>query len=416
MGLLGKLFGGGASIEKLRKAIVQQRYADASIFAAELAGQSLSVTAADEVETLRITAGDELARLNLEEAQGLQSSGNFDLADEHLQLALEQVCSAELRREIEQVIAAKPLEPEIAAPEKNLTNCSSCAPKVRPIEPEEAIISDVGSQIELILTSYPPAMAARYTAKNEDFKTAFLATHAGRDEQALLLWQQLDETDHDDLYWFELGSLLGRKGDLVNARSALETALQQNPQLLLAVESLVTVFIANDEYQLAQELLHQTLEQGGNPAFCHAQLTFLHLQQDNYPESAEHARQALLAGNTETQFILLAAMVLEHIGAVDETERVLKMVPATGCGGATSLPLAEFWLRHNQHLGEILDTFNAACREEPDNPRWQLRVAQTYLARKWDKDGIKLLRKVVADPRLEPELAEEATQLLTELS
>ncbi len=106
--------------------------------------------------------------------------------------------------------------------------------------------------------------------------------------------------------------------------------------------------------------------------------------------------------------------MLEHVGALNEAEAALQMFPSSGCKGGISLPLAEFWLRQKRELANILDTFNAACREEPENPRWQLRVAQTYLARNWVKDGLKLLRKVANDPRLESELAQEAELLLAE--
>ena len=410
MGLLGKIFG-GSNMAKLRKAVAQQRYAEASIIAAELAEQEFSETETAELETLRITAGDSLARLNLDEALGLQRNGNFDLADEHLQLAQQQACSPALQEEIGKVIAAKPLEGEIS-PAEPPANCSNCTPKVTPINHEAATIDDADSQLELILTSYPPSIANRYAAKSENFKTAFLFAHAGMDDQALPIWQRLDKSEHDDLYWFEFGSVLARQGDLVNAKLALETALEQNPDLLLATEALIAIFIAKNEHKQAQQLLQQTLDQGGSKAFCHAQLTLINLHLQDYTTAANHAREALAAGNMETGFILLAANVLERSGALAETEQVLKMVPASGCAGATSLPLAEFWLRHKQHLAEILDTFNAACREEPDNPQWQLRVAQTYLARNWKKDGIKLLRKVADDPRLEPELAEEASTLL----
>lgn len=78
-----------------------------------------------------------------------------------------------------------------------------------------------------------------------------------------------------------------------------------------------------------------------------------------------------------------------------------------------SLPLAEFLLRRGRELGKVLDTFNVACRQEPENPRWQLRVAQTYLARQWRKEGLGLLQKVVGDPRLDPELQQEARALLS---
>jgi tetratricopeptide (TPR) repeat protein len=230
------------------------------------------------------------------------------------------------------------------------------------------------------------------------------------------LWQQVTEDEQDDLYWFELGALQARCGQLDEARSALETALEQNPEFLFAIEALIPVLSASGDYSLAEQRLLQLLDQGIDPAFCYAELAQLYVQQHDFTAAADFVRQALAAGNNEPNFIMLAAAVLEHVGALDEAEAVLKMLPVAGCGGGISLPLAEFWLRQKHELGKILDTFNAACREEPDNPRWQLRVAQTYLARNWVKDGVKLLRKVVDDPRLSDEMAEEARQLLAEHS
>ena len=411
MGFLGKIFGSTATVIKLRKAIDQQRYADANILADELIQQELSTSESEEVATLQATAGDSLAQLNLNEALGLLRNGNTERAQEHLHLAQQQAYGDKLKNQIEQTLAMEQEELEALTADNN-SSCSSCSSTLTKLDLDEISFDDQDCQLELILTSYPPALATRYAAKGIDFKTAFLLTHAGKDEQALPLWQQLDDPERDDLYWFEIGSLLARMGEFDDAKTALETALTKNPQLLLAVEALVSVFISNEEYPLAQTKLLQLLKIGGDPAFCHAQLTFLNFQQHAYDIAANHARQALAAGNTETTFVLLAANIFEHVGALDETENVLKMIPATGCGGNINPPLAEFWLRHKLHLSEILDTFNAACREDPDNPRWQLRVAQTYIARGWNKDGAKLLQKVVDDPRLEPEHTAEAVALL----
>ncbi len=417
MGFLKKIFGGGGgSVEGLRKAVAQQRYADARLFAEQLADQSLDEAEAAEVEKLRVIARDGLAELNLNEALGLQRCGDFEQATEHLQLAQEQVCSADLGKKIEQAIAAEPLVAEIDSTDTELpAHCATCVPQPSSLlEGEESIPAEADIQLELILTSYPADLAERYMAKNETFRTAFLLSHAGQDEQALPLWKEVETEDQDDLYWFELGALFARSGQLTEACSALEMALEQNPELSLAIEALVPVLIATEDFQSAEQRLQLFLSQGVVPSFCYAQLTSLYVQQQKYPLAAEHARQALAAGNTESRFMLLAASVLEHVGALDETENVLQKLPAAGCRGGVNLPLAEFWLRHKRELGNILDTFNAACREYPDEPRWQLRVAQTYLARNWVKDGLKLLQKLVDDPRLEPELAEEAKNLLAE--
>ncbi len=417
MGFFGKIFGGGgASLESLRKAVSQQRYADARLLAEQLLDSGLPDDAAAEVEELKTTAGDGLAELNLNEALGFQSCGDFGQAAEHLKLALEQVCSGDLRQKIEQTLAASPEESGATDDEGGFgSSCASCSVQPQPLEnSEDALFGDDESQLELILTSYPEALAQRYLAKGEVFKSAFLLTQAGDDEQALPVWQQVDVAEQDDLYWFELGALQARRGQLAEARSALETALEQNPQFLFAIEALIPVLSADGDYSLAEQRLQQLLEQGIDPAFCYAELAQLYVQQKDFAAAADFVRQALAAGNNEPGFLMLAAAVLEHVNALDEAEAVLKMLPVAGCGGGISLPLAEFWLRQKHELGKILDTFNAACREEPDNPRWQLRVAQTYLARNWVKDGVKLLRKVVDDPRLSDEMAEEARQLLAE--
>jgi len=415
MGLFGKLFGGGgSSLEGLRKAVAQKRFSEARLLAEELASQSLSDAEAAEVEQLRITAGDGLAELNLDEALGLQRCGHFEQAAEHLCLAQEQVCSPALRDKIVTALAAEPLIPEIAsAEEQRLEACNTCSPLTHQlVNAEDALSGDAETQLELVLTSYPADLAKRYAAKGDLFKEAFLFSHAGEDEQALPLWQQVDEAEQDDLYWFELGSLLARQGDFEEAQVALEQALAENPELLLAIEALVPVLLTGGDYPLVEERLQSFLAQGIDPAFCYAQLTSLAAQQQDFSSAATHAREAITAGSIDREFLLLAAAVLEQVGALDDAENILQMLPVSGCGGGTSLPLAEFWLRQNRELDRILETFNAACREDPEDPRWQLRVAQTYLAKNWHKDGLKLLRMVVADPRLEPELAEEARQLL----
>ncbi len=417
MGFFGKIFGGGgASLEGLRKAVSQQRYAEARLLAEQLADSGLSDEEAAEVEQLKAVAGDSLAELNLNEALGFQNCGDFGRAAEHLTLALEQVCSPDLRQKIEQALAETPAVAAVGEEKDGFgSSCASCSSQPQPLDNiEDALIGDDESQLELILTSYPEPLAQRYLAKGATFRSAFLLSHAGDDERALPLWQQVAEDEQDDLYWFELGSLLARSGQLDEARNALEMALEANPEFLFAIEALIPVLSASGDYSLAEQRLQQLLDQGIDPAFCYAELAQIHVQQRDFPGAANFVRQALGAGNNDPNFIMLAAAVLEHVDALDEAEAVLKMLPVAGCGGGISLPLAEFWLRQKHELGRILDTFNAACREEPDNPRWQLRVAQTYLARNWVKDGVKLLRKVVDDPRLSDEMAEEARQLLAE--
>ena len=415
MGWLGKLFGGGATLERLRKAIEQKRFADACLLAEQLAEQSLSATDAAEVERLRLLAGDGLAGLNLSEALGMRNCGDLALAEEHLQLALQQACGVDLRQQIEQAIAELPISPEVAPPASGGSACGSCGPQPGvTLAMEDLDSPDADSQLELILTSYPSGLADRYRQKSAAFLQALLCSHSGDDAAALPLWQRLAAAERDDLYWFELGSAMARSNQLAEARKALEKSLQLNAGMLFATEALVPVLVGLGKAGDARQILQKMLERGQDPAFCHAYLAQLSLQQKQPQVAAEHIRQALAAGVSDPSFLLLAAKVAEQGGNIDEAEAILQRIPAGGgcSGGGLSLPLAEFLLRQKRDLAKVLDTFNGACRKEPENPRWQLRVAQTYFARNWQKDGLKLLHIVVSDPRLEPELRQEAQQLL----
>ena len=91
MGFLKKIFGGGASLAGVRKAVEQQRYADARGLAEQLLEQALPEDDTEQVKQLLAAAGDGLAQLNLDEAVGLQRCGEDERAAEHFQLALAQV-------------------------------------------------------------------------------------------------------------------------------------------------------------------------------------------------------------------------------------------------------------------------------------------------------------------------------------
>ena len=416
MGWLGKLFGGGAaSIASLRKAVEQKRFADARLLAEQLLEQGVAEAERTELQELQLQAGDGLARLNLEEAFGFQRTGDLSRAQEHLELARELAGSQELCREIDQLLSSEPDEGR-AVPEKPAaghSGCGGCAPGalVGPESSQQEHL-DLETQLDLVLTAFPDEIVERYRSKGDVFLQAFLLSNGGDDEAALSLWSQVPSEEQDALYCFEYGSALARAGKPAEARPALAKAVQLEPNLLLASEALIPVLVSLGETDAAFKHLQELLDRGQDPAFCHAHLAMLNLQLKNIDQALIHIREAVSLGVADGQFLQLAASLLERSGSTKEAEAVLQRLPGRGCGGGISLPLAEFLLRQKRDLDKVLDSFNAACRQNPDSPRWQLRVAQTYLARNWRKEGTELLQKVVEDPRLEPELQLEAKSLL----
>ncbi len=415
MGLFDRFFGRRPTMEGLRKAVADKRFAEARLLADELRQQPLSAPEAAEIEGLRTGAGDELARLNLSEALGFRSCGREDRAQEHFQLALDQVGSPGLRQEIEAVRNRQDEAAETEGIEAAPASACRLAPAAGRAEAQDGEpTADEEQRMELILASYPAELRARYLEKSDEFRRAFLASHAGNDDLARELWMQVAEAERDELYRFELGSLLARCKQLSPARQYLEAAVEDNPRMAHAVETLLAVLKEQGDFDGAQEWLQRLAEKGLDPGFCHAQQALLAAQRQDPGAAVANLHSALAAGYAEPAFILFSATLLEQNGELDEAEKVLQSMPRAGCGGGVNLPLAEFWLRQKRELGKALDAFNLACRQDPQNPRWQLRAAQTYLARGWRKEGLKLLQRVVVDPRLEPELQEDAQRLLAE--
>jgi tetratricopeptide (TPR) repeat protein len=417
MGLISSLFGGKPSIEKLRKALERGNYAEALHIGEDLLAATGETA---EVAAGLIAASDGLARMNLDEGIRSLQAGNTQLAEEHLRLALSQARSTELIKDVEDRLtqgpcADQPLPPVLeraeAAP---APACGGCSPAPQQADVSADELPDLQSQIELIIASYPPEMQQRYLARSKPFLKAFLLVHSGEDQQALPFWEEVPREERDEFYLFELGCLYGRLGETDRGMKLLRQALELDPGNWLMIDALLSMLLDGDDLPAARQLLQKQLEKGANPAFCHGRLCELQAANQDSAAAFDSARKALAAGYAEPGFLVLAAELLEAAGETEEAEGLLSGLPGGGCGGGVNLPLAEFWLRQNRELARVLDAFNGACRQEPDNPRWQLRVAQTYLARKWRKQGLELLRRVVGDPRLDDALRHEAEQLLAE--
>ncbi|MCA1797796.1 MAG: hypothetical protein LC645_09775 [Geobacteraceae bacterium] len=423
MGLLHRFFSAKNDLPALRKAVSRRRYADALHIAEELHKYDLESEERAEVENLMGEAGDKLARINLDEGLYLLREQQWKGAAEHLELARVQVFSTELQREIEQALQQLEQQQGVAPGAESSgsrSSCSNCnggdaSPAATEVPEEDK--PDFDAQLELILTSYPDELVPRYHNKSQAFKEAFVLGHQGEEVEALKGLGKLPAAEQDDLFDFEAGCLMARLGEGPKACDALYSALKQNPALELATEIMVSVLIGLKEYRKGINFIQEMMAKNQDPIFCHAQLATLYHAMDDADSALSHARKAVEGGYDDNSIALMAAMLLEAKEEYPEAETFYRRIPAPakGCGaGGMNLYLAEFLLRQKRELRQVLDTFNNACRHEPDNPRWQLRVAQTYLALGWDKRGRKLLNMVLRDPNLMEELRVEGQGILPE--
>lgn len=418
MSLFRRFFADRDPLASARRALEHKRWADALGEADRIDRSRLESDALAELEALLVAAGNGLAELNLREGEACRRAGDVARAIEHFQLASAQARTADLAGRIAAALGEVDSHATAIAPSPPAASASACGQgcgsSATSCAGEDATSSGLDSQtrMELILASYPSSLVQRYARHHPAFQEAFLLAHEGEEQAALECFETVPDGCRDDLFYFERGSLLGRIDEAERGCADLEKALSLNPEHQLALETLVQIELVLKQEVSAEKRLRQRLAQGGAPAFTNGWLAVILARRGDLEGALDHAQQAIQGGGANEEILLLAATLLERTGRTDEAEKVLLRLPAGGCGGGPSLPLAEFWLRHDGNLDKALQSFKSALRQEPDNPRWLMRVGQVYLAKGWRREGVEFLQHALADPRLEPELQAEGRILL----
>ncbi len=411
-----RLFPSRDPLAAIRKALQQRRWADALAMGRELDPSALQPEASTELDTLLVAAGNGLGELNLAEGLACRRAGDEARAGEHFALAAGQAQSEDLRQRIQLAQKAALLQDDTDSPPAAEavscgSSCSSCGPQTsETLLPDEE--PDATIRLDLILGTYPPEWSNRYREMNELFLNAFLRAHEGGDKEALSLFGKIPEQERNDLYYFERGALLARLGDKAGGIRDLLKALSIDPHHLLALETLVSLGPDEKTALALEERLLTMVQQGAAPVFAHGQLAVLQARRGELDGALEHGLQAVAAGWAEPATVHMVASLLERRGRIDEAETLWGKLGTGGCSGFNPA-LAEFWLRHGKHLGKALEAFKGALRQEPNNPRWALRIGQVYLAQGWRKEGLHLVQRALTDPDLPLELRQEGEALLS---
>ncbi len=415
MSFLKKLFGGGDPVDQVRRLLEQKRWADALAI-----GEGLDPERHPELESLLNQAGDSLAELNVTEGQACLRAGDQARAAEHFDLALQHARSEQWKSAAGEARRLMKDAPAVASPESTATHgsCSDCRPGSAAAKAAAPAMEDYGdldteTRLELILAAYPPGLAERCHGLTGPLLEAFLLSHEGQGPEALQCFEQVPGDARDDLFYFERGSLLGRLDKTKEACQDLERAASLNPDHPLVMETLISLELAAGRDASAENRLRQLLQDGKAAGFCHGALAGLHARRGDLAAGLEHAMKAIGAGWNDPETMLLAAALLEKEDRANEAEALLSRLSGGGCGGGGgNVYLAEFWLRRGQNLDKALESFKRALREDPQNPRWLLRVGQAYMARGWEKEGRPLIKKALDDPSLAAGLRTEAQGLL----
>ena len=414
MGILEKMFGKRDPVEQARRDFSQQNWSAAFSTVRLLDRSRLSPELRQEMADIERQAGDRLAELNLFEGEGEVRNGRLLRAREHFQLARQQAQSPELQERAEASMvelergSATTLAESHAKPG---AGCEDCGPPGRSgskgSEPVSDDSLDDEARFEILLATLPEALAQRYAGIGPAFRQAWLASHDEDPQSALTLMAAVPESERGALFYSERGNLLARSRDFTAARADLTKALADDPNLFVALSGMVELLAAEGSLQEVEQLLRKTLAEERFQGYCLANLAQLHARRGEDDQALDLATRALASGQAGQDSVLLCARILEQKERHAEAEAMLAKLPAGGCGGGAHPLLAEFWLRRGKHLDKALETFKGALRQDPNNPRWVLRIAQVYLARGWHSEAAAQLDRLLGHEGLDEELRGE---------
>lgn len=413
MSFLKKMFGKKDPFDEMSQLHSRQDWAGLLSVAKRVDRNDLDEDLQARIAAWENEAGDALAAINLEEGLWAQKSGNMLRAREDYQLAMGQVRSTELRGRIEQALAdldsGQPPRDvdEIDASPAAHAGCSSCTTATGPAVEHQERDLDEEARLELLLATMPAELAQRYMDAGTEFRQAWLAAQDGEDEKALALLNQVPDAERNSLFLFERGAIMARSGQHKKAHQDLQAALTAEPDLFSAFDTLVDVLIATGRSSELEKLLKQSLAGGRFTGYCWARLAELHIQRREPELSLSAGLKAAEEGIVDPGLFTLCAQLLEQAGRFDEAEALLMRMPAGGCGGGAHPMLAEFWLRRGQNLNKALESFKGALRQERDNPRWLLRIAQVYLAKGWRKEASEQIERLMRQKDLPEQIRVE---------
>ena len=397
----------------VKKAFQQKQYAEVLSKAQSLDMDKLEPLVRQEVEEVLSAAGDALARINFEEGEAFLRAGDRERAADHFVLASTQVRLESLRKKIEEGLQrASAVTPAKATGSSHGCCSGSCqvSPGTAGLPDDSELSAD--EEFELILAGYPMEWAEKYIDLDPSFVEGFLFSHRGENERALSLFEQVPAESYNALFFFERGSVHGRLGNIKKAFSDLRKCLDLEPENHVALETLIQLERAANQADQSEQRLRGLLESGFDPAFCHAHLAAIFAMRQSSDMALEHGLKAVHSGSKDPEVILLTASLLESRERLGEAEVILGKIQGGGCGGV-NIPLAEFWLRHQKNLDKALESFKKAAAHEPQNLRWPFRMAESYLAKGWKREGETILSKLLQSEHLDPHLAQKGRQYLS---
>jgi len=258
--------------------------------------------------------GNELARMNLREAEHALHRGDISKALEHAELALEQAEDELIRGnaiDFQRKLAA---EPPPVEPTKGGHSCASCSTSQPSTDSTSELSTDFLSlhdRFELLVQPMPGNLSERYRQMGERFAYAYIAVHDDRIEDGYRIFVELAKTEQSDILDYEIALIHFQAGKFEECERALRSAIAKNPD---------------------------------NP-LCHLGLVQLMLETGRFPESIPMLEQMIAADHLADQALIMLADVLLEMGdqaaALERYVEALNIPSVSKAAAQKLVPLLE---------------------------------------------------------------------------
>lgn len=414
MGFFGRIFGSRTTFDRLQQAYAQNNWAEV-VSLAELCAADGSAEEQPHLAEMVTNAGNQLANSNLELAEACLRAGEIERAREHLELVLTHGRDEALHQRAHGLLAQLE-KPDASSPiGEDCTGCGSGSSRPDKRADTDDHQEEVGfdEAWELTLAAMSPRWAERYGRLDSSLQQAVVLAHAGRNEEAMEMFLAVKAADRCEVVQFELACLYLRCGQVAEGVGLLQVLLETCPDHDLALQVAIDLIQQKHQLPWLGERLLDNLDQGLLVGLSHAGLARLAAIEGDETNILQHVNQALAAGHVDYELLVWASRIHEKNQQIDQAEAMLQQLPrGAGCGGAVDPLLGEFWLRHHRQPDQALNCFKAAARTDPENPRWALRIAQSYRLKGWQGEAAAMLTQILRTPNLDQQLKEEAEAAL----
>jgi predicted Zn-dependent protease len=192
--------------------------------------------------------GNNLACMNIAEAEAAIRSGNSQKAAEYLELSLEQADDVSVREKTEVLISSltELISAETRSDEPSGKHaCASCSSSHNPVPEPDPILPDhlhSHEQFQLLVNTLPGDLPQRYASLGEEFASAYLLAHSENTDKALSIFRQLLSDGENDILLYETALLEFRAGRIDVCESLLKRGIKLNPDNPVCNLSLAQLF------------------------------------------------------------------------------------------------------------------------------------------------------------------------------